>query len=314
MPSVKKSTKTEETVAAPAPAVEKKTTKASKAEVAAPAPAPAPAKASSTKSASTKSDSKSASTKSEKSASTKKDAPAAAPAKAEKKPKTPREPKQAKEAAPAEEAKAAEEPRVRVSPPTKESLAEDFEALKTKITGIIEELRASGQKNAGIANWKNVLKTVKQLQQDSNRVANSSTKRAPRKASNSEGGFHKKVPITPELSKFCSSHAAEVSKAFKAMVDAKTVPAEKYTEWKSSDWVVNEPSTRSKVTKFLCDYVKAKDLQLEGNRKFFKVDNDMKNLFKLKENDKDNDGKPITFCTLQKLLVPFYPKAEKAQN
>jgi hypothetical protein len=314
MPSVKKSTKTEETVAAPAPAVEKKTTKASKAEVAAPAPAPAPAKASSTKSASTKSDSKSASTKSEKSASTKKDAPAAAPAKAEKKPKTPREPKQAKEAAPAEEAKAAEEPRVRVSPPTKESLAEDFEALKTKITGIIEELRASGQKNAGIANWKNVLKTVKQLQQDSNRVANSSTKRAPRKASNSEGGFHKKVPITPELSKFCSSHAAEVSKAFKAMVDAKTVPAEKYTEWKSSDWVVNEPSTRSKVTKFLCDYVKAKDLQLEGNRKFFKVDNDMKNLFKLKENDKDNDGKPITFCTLQKLLVPFYPKVEKAQN
>ena len=159
-----------------------------------------------------------------------------------------------------------------------------------------------------------MLKTVKQLQQDSNRVANSSTKRAPRKASNSEGGFHKKVPITPELSKFCSSHAAEVSKAFKAMVDAKTVPAEKYTEWKSSDWVVNEPSTRSKVTKFLCDYVKAKDLQLEGNRKFFKVDTDMKNLFKLKENDKDNDGKPITFCTLQKLLVPFYPKAEKAQN
>ncbi len=309
MPSVKKSTKTEETVAAPAPAVEKKTTKASKAEA-----APAPAKASSTKSSSTKSDSKSASTKSEKSASTKKDAPAAAPAKAEKKPKTPREPKQAKEAAPAEEAKAAEEPRVRVSPPTKESLAEDFEALKTKITGIIEELRASGQKNAGIANWKNVLKTVKQLQQDSNRVANSSTKRAPRKASNSEGGFHKKVPITPELSKFCSSHAAEVSKAFKAMVDAKTVPAEKYTEWKPTDWVVNEPSTRSKVTKFLCDYVKAKNLQLEGNRKFFKVDNDMKNLFKLKENDKDNDGKPITFCTLQKLLVPFYPKVEKAQN
>ena len=308
MPSVKKSTKTEETVAAPAPAVEKKTSKASKAEA-----APAPAKTSSTKSSSTKSDSKSASTKSEKSASTKKDAPA--PAKAEKKPKTPREPKQAKAAAaPAEEAKVAEEPRVRVSPPTKESLAEDFEALKTKINGIIEELRASGQKNAGIANWKNVLKTVKQLQQDSNRVANSSTKRAPRKASNTEGGFHKKVPITPELSKFCSSHAAEVSKAFKAMVDAKTVPVEKYTEWKPTDWVVNEPSTRSKVTKFLCDYVKAKNLQLEGNRKFFKVDNDMKNLFKLKENDKDNDGNRITFCTLQKLLVPFYPKVEKAQN
>ena len=306
MPSVKKSTKTEETVAAPAPAVEKKTSKASKAEA---APAPAPVKASSTKS-----DSKSASTKSEKSASTKKDAPAPAPAKAEKKPKTPREPKQAKAEAPAEEAKAAEEPRVRVSPPTKESLAEDFEALKTKITGIIEELRASGQKNAGIANWKNVLKTVKQLQQDSNRVANSSTKRAPRKASNTEGGFHKKVPITPELAKFCSSHAAEVSKAFKAMVDAKTVPVEKYTEWKPTDWAVNEPSTRSKVTKFLCDYVKAKNLQLEGNRKYFKVDNDMKNLFKLKENDKDNEGKPITFCTLQKLLVPFYPKAEKAQN
>ncbi len=303
MPSAKKSTKTEETVAAPAPAVEKKSTKASKTEV-----APAPAKAPSTKSASTKSETKSASTKSEKSASTKKDAKAET--KTEKKPKTPREPKQAKEAAPAEESKQAEEPRVRVSPPTKESLAEDFEALKTKITGIIEELRASGQKNTGIANWKNVLKTVKQLQQDANRVANSSTKRAARKAPNAEGGFHKKVPISPELSKFCAAHAVEVSKACKSMVDAGNLSAEKFTEWKPSDWVVNEPSTRSKVTKFLCDYVKAKNLQKPDNRKEFKVDSDMKSLFKLKDNDKDNEGNAINFCTLQKLVKPFYPKVE----
>ena len=302
MPSVKKSTKTEETVAAPAPATEKKTTKASKAEA---APAPAPVKASSTKSASTKS----ASTKSDaKSASTKSDAKAET--KTEKKTKTPREPKQAKEAAPAEESKTAEEPRVRVSPPTKESLNEDFEALKNKITGIIEELRASGQKNTGIANWKNVLKTVKQLQQDSNRVANSSTKRAARKAPNAEGGFHKKVPISPELSKFCAAHAAEVSKACKSMVDAGNLSAEKFTEWKPSDWVVNEPSTRSKVTKFLCDYVKAKNLQKPDNRKEFKVDSDMKALFKLKDNDKDNEGNAINFCTLQKLVKPFYPKVE----
>jgi chromatin remodeling complex protein RSC6 len=294
MPSAKKSTKTEETVVAPA--VEAKPAKSTKKSE---TPAAAPAKSSSTKSTSS----------STKSSSKKSETPAAAPAKADapvKKTKAPKAPKEEKPAEASVESKAVEEPKVRVSPPTKESLNEDFEALKNRINGIIEELRSSGQKNTGIANWKGVLKTVKQLQQDSNRVANSSTKKAPRKAPNANGGFHKPVAISAELSKFCAAHSAEVSKACKALVDNGTIKNDKFTEWKSADWTVNEPSTRSKVTKLLCDYVKAKNLQFPDNRKFFKVDNDMKNLFKLKEADKDNDGKPIDFCRLQVLVKPHY--------
>lgn len=290
MPAAKKSTKTEEVIATAtpaAPAAKAPSTKGKQAEKAAAAPA---AKAPSTKTDKAAS-TKSASTKSDKAASTK-----AAPAKA---PKAPKEPKQPKEAAePAEPVE--KTPR---RPPTKDTINEDFSGLETRITTIIDDLRKSGQKNVGIANWKSILKTVKQLHTDANRV---NKLRKATKTTNNNGGFHKPVDISKELSKFCASHAAEVAKACKVLADSGAIESAKYTEWKPSDWKENEKATRSRVTKFLCDYVKAKNLQKPDNKREFKVDDDMKALFNLKNNDKDNEGRPIDYCSLQRLVKPHY--------
>jgi len=295
MPVAKRSTKSEETVVAPLP--EKVT------------------KSSSTKSDKPAAETKSSLTKSDKpmpvkkSSSTKTEAPAPAPAPAPEAVATPKTPRKSKAAVEAPvKAEASKEDDAEVLPkkrrsPQKESLNENFTTLEVKVEGIIDELRKSGLKNVGIANWKSVLKTIKQLHIDSNRLTKV---KKLNKTSNTNGGFHKSVLITSELSRFCASHSLEVAKACKVLLEKNVIKSDKYTEWKPSDWVDGEHTTRSKVTKFLCDYVKAKNLQKEENRREFKVDSDMKDLFKLKFDDKDNNGKPIDYCNLQKLVKPFY--------
>jgi hypothetical protein len=295
MPVAKRSTKSEETVVAPSA---EKVTKSS----------------STTKSDKPVAESKSSSTKSDKpmpvkkSSSTKVEAPAAVAPEAAAQPKTPRKAKAVAEVPVKAEASKEEDAAEVVLPkkrrsPQKESLNENFSTLEVKVEGIIDELRKSGLKNVGIANWKSVLKTIKQLHIDSNRLTKV---KKLNKTSNTNGGFHKSVLINPELSRFCASHALEVAKACKVLLEKNVIKSDKYTEWKPSDWVDGEHTTRSKVTKFLCDYVKAKNLQKEENRREFKVDSDMKDLFKLKFDDKDNNGKPIDYCNLQKLVKPFY--------
>ena len=196
-------------------------------------------------------------------------------------------------------------------PVSKDTITADFESLEKKLEDIIEAIKASGQKKAGIANWKSTLKNVRALHLDSNKILK--IRRHNKQASNN-GGFHKEVPITAELSKFAAANSADVSKVIKKLVDDKETPypVEKYTDWKAADWVVNENVTRSKVTKFMCDYVRAKALQKKDNKREFVADANLKALFKLKDNDKDNNGKPINYCTLQQMLKQHYPVVVKA--
>jgi len=204
-----------------------------------------------------------------------------------------------------------EEVKVPKLPVSKDTITADYESLEKKLEDIIDAIKASGQKNAGIANWKSTLKNVRALHLDSNKILK--IRRHNKQASNN-GGFHKEVPITAELSKFAAANSADVSKVIKKLVDDKETPypVEKYTDWKPSDWVVNENVTRSKVTKFMCDYVRAKALQKKDNKREFVADANLKALFKLKDNDKDNNGKPINYCTLQQMLKQHYPVVVKA--
>ena len=296
MPVVKKSTKAEELVVPVVPV--EKTVKAVKAKaekktepapvvvpvVVAPVVAPVAPKSARSKSSSTKTD---------------KVAPApvvvekVVEKKAEPKAKTPRVAKVVDPDA---------EPKTR-RVPTKDTLNENFASLEEKVTKIVDDLRMSGQKNVGIANWKSTLKLIKQLHSDSNRV----TKVKKVSSNNNQnGGFHKLVKITPELSTFCATNSKLVATACRVLLDNGTLKSEKFTDWKSDDWTSSEFTTRSKVTKFLCDYVKANKLQKQENKREFIVDSNMKTLFKLNKPEVDNDGKNIDYCSLQKLVKFHY--------
>lgn len=49
-------------------------------------------------------------------------------------------------------------------------------------------------------------------------------------------------------------------------------------------------------------------------RKELKLDAPLQTLFALKAADKDNEGSPITYCTLQTLLTQHYPEALAAKK
>lgn len=246
-----------------------------------------------------------------KSASTKGNKKAAAAPVAEKKEKAPKKSASKKEDTPVAEEAAEPVEKVKRGPATRESVTADFEALETKMDEIIKALRESGQKNVGISNWKSCLKSLRVLHADANKIMK--VKRQHKSTGENKGGFHKEVVISGDLSKFCATHAVEVAKAIKKLVDDKDsgYDVKKYTEWKAADWNTTDKATRSKVTKFMCDYVKAKSLQKADNKREFVVDAAMKALFGLKSNDKDNNGKPINYCSLQKLLIPHYPATVK---
>ena len=80
-----------------------------------------------------------------------------------------------------------------------------------------------------------------------------------------------------------------------------------------SEFVGTDPETpqpRSCATKFICDYIKSKQLQNPEDRRIIMVDKDKK-LAKLLKYDKTKENTPLTYCSLQYYLKNHFSKVEE---
>ena len=108
-------------------------------------------------------------------------------------------------------------------------------------------------------------KRVKQLRSDTQKAVKS-RKKASDKPRNTTSGFMKPVQISREMAQF-------------------------------TGWDPDELKSRVDVTKYICEYIKEKQLQNPEDRRIIKPDNKLQNLLKLTGNA---DEPPLTYYTLQK--------------
>jgi upstream activation factor subunit UAF30 len=150
---------------------------------------------------------------------------------------------------------------------TKESVLEDFDQFLQEVEAEIAALRepdAKKNKNTGARFARLVSKRVKGLRADANRVMRN--RKQSNRPKNTSSGFMKPVQISSEMSKF-------------------------------TGWEPDVPRSRVDVTKFLCEYIKEKDLQNPEDRRIIRPDNTLNALIKLKGEDLD---KPLTYYTMQR--------------
>lgn len=161
--------------------------------------------------------------------------------------------------------------------PTRETVEKEFDDLISFIEEEVTKLRDSAPvKSKGVKFLRTVNKRVKALKAHTLRV---SKQKPVNKRNNTNSGFLKPVQISKDLSKF--------------------------TGWNS-----DELKSRVEVTKFICNYIKEKDLQDPEDRRKIRVEDDP-NLKKLLKFD-GKDKKPLTYYSLQTYLkshfLPMVPE------
>lgn len=165
---------------------------------------------------------------------------------------------------------------------TKETLHTDFEALLTKINSEVDRLRESKPKAKGSKFLKTLNKDIKQLHNDVLRVTK--FKRNGDRKTSSSSGFLKPVNISAELAKFTS-------------------------------WDANKAYSRTQVTKFICEYIKNKELYDKNDKRNIICDAALKNLLKYDPSNppKDEKGKviPLTYFRLQQYLKSHFKTAAR---
>ena len=160
--------------------------------------------------------------------------------------------------------------------PTRESVLKEFDDLVTLIETEINRLRDNDAKSKGVKFLRVINKRVKTLKTHSLRV---SKQRQTTRRNNTNSGFLKPVQISKELATF-------------------------------TGWNQNEPRSRVDVTKFICNYIKTRNLQDPEDRRKIRVEDDQ-NLKKLLKFD-SKDKKPLTYYSLQTYLKNhFVPVQQK---
>lgn len=163
---------------------------------------------------------------------------------------------------------------------TKETLHTDFEALLSKINAEVDRLRESKPKAKGSKFLKTLNKDIKQLHNDVLRVTK--FKRNCDRKTSSSSGFLKPVNISAELAKFTS-------------------------------WDAKKAYSRTQVTKFICNYIKDKELYDKKDKRNIICDAALKNLLKYDPANppKDENGKavPLTYFRLQQYLKSHFKTA-----
>lgn len=157
--------------------------------------------------------------------------------------------------------------------PTRESVEKEFDELVSVLEAEIAQLRTSASKSKGVKFLRTVNKKVKVLRAHALRVSKQRTKT---QRNNTNSGFLKPVQISKDLAKF-------------------------------TGWDQSELRSRVDVTKFICNYIKEKDLQDPTDRRNIRVEQDA-NLKKLLNYD-GKDKKPLTYYTLQSYLKSHFTPA-----
>lgn len=183
---------------------------------------------------------------------------------------------------------------------TPESVTDELREITAMIKDEIDRLKtakADAERTKGTKNGKSSAKTkaspkvkgIKFLSTINKKLSSAITRNTrllkakhkikTNKPRNTSSGFMKPVYISPEMAKF-------------------------------TNWNVNEPYPRTQVTKFLCDYIKAHNLQDAQDRRIIRIESDPK-LATLLNYTKKADDKPLTYFSLQQLLKPHFPKQPK---
>jgi upstream activation factor subunit UAF30 len=161
---------------------------------------------------------------------------------------------------------------------TKESVLDDFDQLLKEVEAEIEALRnpdAKKTKSKGVKFIRMVGKRVKGIRNDAGRVMR--TRKASTRPKNTSSGFMKPVQISQEMAKF-------------------------------TGWEPDVPRSRVDVTKYLCQYIREKDLQNPADRRIIRPDSELKSLLKLQDESKD----PLTYYSLQKSIQHHFTSENKA--
>ncbi len=160
--------------------------------------------------------------------------------------------------------------------PTSESVEKEFDELINGLDEEIKKLRESTAKSKGVKFLRTLNKRLKVLKNHALRV---SMKKVTTRRNNTNSGFLKPVQISKELAKF-------------------------------TGWDQNELRSRVDVTKYICNYIKEKNLQDPADKRNIRVEDDG-NLKKLLKYD-GKDKKPLTYYRLQTYLKGHFNSSAQA--
>tara|TARA_B100001540_G_C15767579_1_gene624714 strand:+ start:809 stop:1504 length:696 start_codon:yes stop_codon:yes gene_type:complete len=159
----------------------------------------------------------------------------------------------------------------------RDSVLAEFDAILEEFDTEIQNLRSADTKSrrtTGVKFLRTASKRIRTLKNDSARcmkVRKQSTR--PR---NTTSGFMKPVNISNEMCKF-------------------------------TGWETDCPKSRVDVTKYICNYIKEKELQNPTDRRIILPDSKLKKLLST-ENDEDQ---PLTYYTLQKRIQHHFSKIDQ---
>jgi len=152
--------------------------------------------------------------------------------------------------------------------PTRESVEQEFSELIASVEEEIGKLRETAVKAKGVKFLRTINKKLKLVKSHALRICK---QRQAVKRNNTNSGLLKPVQISKDLAAF--------------------------TGWNNSDL-----HSRVDVTKFICQYVKEKDLQNPEDRRQIRPDQNLRKLLKYDP----KAGKPLTYYTLQTYLKTHY--------
>lgn len=160
---------------------------------------------------------------------------------------------------------------------TKDSILQMFDDVLGLIENEITTLRNSENKIKGIKFLRQLSKNIRVLKNASGRVMKNKRGTAVQKKTvNTNSGFLKPVKISKEMAKF-------------------------------TGWNVDELKSRVDVTKYLCNYIKEKNLQNPQDRRQIIADT---KLAKLLDYDTKKNTQPLTYFLIQSHLKKHFIKAD----
>ena len=185
-------------------------------------------------------------------------------------------PKAATKATPkATETKPVEEKVAKKRVVDKDSILTDFDTILSKLddnVSLIRENKAKTKSPINIKDIRGIQKQLRQLRSDVNRQIRNKRKLSSEQIASS--GFMKPVKVSGDMCKFAG--------------------------WKAGDM-----HSRVDVTKFICGYIREKDLQNPKDRRQIRADDKLSKLLKL---DKSS-SEPLTYYSLQRHIQQHFVTA-----
>ena len=182
---------------------------------------------------------------------------------------------QVQEVAPAETTTTDEEPKRRARRVVnRDSVLSGFDGIVEEIEREIETIRTADvktKKTIGVKYLRSMVKRVKTLRNDAARTMK--VRKASNRPKNNKSGFLAPAQISSDMAKF-------------------------------TGWDVSAPRSRVDVTKYICDYIKTKELQNEKDRRIIMPDDKLRKLLNITKDDTEN----LTYYSLQKKIQPHFPK------